>query len=307
MGSTGWRLYITALLLTTLVTVAAAVYFTGREGNSGTENPVFEVYGFCSPTNDSSIICAGNMVNQGASIIPISNITLSIGSYSGKVILYPSLILKEYSSVNFEFILDDTGRYTLYGSDGVSRMVWEGSIQPLPPISVEPELVLNETHHSYRSSGLIPVEINDYQFVSNESGSYFGVIYFRGSSNVSYVDVKLMILHDRLAWEDVVTNVEEELFVIPFQTALYPAGESSLLGYPSRVTVSFESTDEVNVTVRFEVYRTQSAVVTFDLGFQSLNDTLPILPPHFSDTLFNHSPYFLYICPTPQTVNNPTK
>jgi len=306
--ASGKRVLYTIVLLTAiLVIIASAIYITDRQESNGNENPVFEVYGFCFPIGNTSFECIGSMVNQGPSIVPIDNITLGIGSYSGKIELNPSLVLKEYSSVNFEFILYSNGRYMLFSSDGVSRMTWKGVIPQPPSIRVDPVLVFNETHRAYRSSGLIPIEINDYQFVSNESVSYFGLLYFESNHNVSYVDVKLMILHDQLAWEDVMTNVGKEFFVIPFQTAIYPVGESNLIGYPSRVTVSYESLNEVNVTVRLEVYKTQSAVVSFDVGLSSLNDILPILPPHFSDSLFNHSPYFLYSCPIPQTLSNPTK
>ncbi len=203
--------------------------------------------------------------------------------------------------------MDSNGRYVLFSSDGISRMTWEGKMPRPPFIHVNPVLVLNETHRAYKSSGLIPIEINDYQFVSNESVSYFGLIYFEGSHNVSYVDIKLMILHDRLAWENVVTDVNKGFFVIPFQTAVYPVAESKLIGYPSRVTVSYESSNEVNVTVRLEVYKTQSAVVSFNVGLSSLTDVLPVLPLHFMDSSFNRSPYFLYSCPMLQTLNNPTK
>ena len=300
-------LYTTLLLMAILVIIASAIYITDIQENDDHENPIFEVYGFCSPFGNTSFECTGSMVNRGPSIIPVNNITLGIGSYSSELTLNPSMVLKEYSSVKFVFTLDADGRYLLVSSDGISRLIWEGRMPQPPRIQLNPLLVLNETHIAYRSSGLIPFELNDYQYVSNESMSYFGLLYFESNSNVSYVDVKLMILHDRLAWEDVVTNTSEGFFVIPFQTALYPAGESSLIGYPSRITVSYESPDEVNVTVRLEVYETQSMVVTFNTGLSTLTDTLPVLPLHLSDTLFNLSPYFSYNRPMLHTLNNPTK
>jgi hypothetical protein len=307
VGSVSKGLCIVGILLVILA-ASVAVYWSDRQESNGSESPiVFEVYGFCSPTNTSALICVGNMVNQGASIIPINNVTIGIDEYYARVTLNPSMVLKEYSSVHFEFILDSNGMYTLYSSDGVSWMTWRGVIDPPPEIIVQPVLVFNETHRSIRSNGLIPIEINDYQFISNESGGYFGVLYFHSTTEVSFVDIKLMVLHDRLAWEDVLTNVVNYTSVIPFQTALYPAGEYVMIGYPSRVTVSYESMNNTNATVELEVYRTGSAVFSFDVGQNRFTDILPILPPHLSEILFNSSPYLLYNCPIPQTLNNPTR
>lgn len=306
MRVTGRALYLASLAVAVLLATIATVYWvstpSGRHGDMGE----LEVYGYCSVAN-GSLICMGSMVNGGSSIIPVENISVSTSGYSGLVRLYPYMVIKEDSSVWFMFYLHGNGSYIFYSSDGVTSMTWRGRTAPFRTSRFNPVRVFWESHGSSRSSGLIPIELNDYKFLSNTSCSYYGVLEFNRSLPVDYVDVKLMILHDRLAWEEVETNISEGVFVIPFQTLLYEAESGSLLGYPSRVTVEYHSGTEANTSITLAVYKTRSVLLGLEWGGMVRSDILPILPPHLAASLSRALPYFLYSSPVPQTAVAPTR
>jgi hypothetical protein len=303
---TGRALYVASLLIAVLLAGLATAYWVYTPSYRNGDNGDLRVYGLCSMIN-GSLICAGSLVNGGSSIIPVENVSVSTPGYSGLVRLYPYLVVKDGSSAWFLFYLRGNGSYLFYSSDGVTRMMWRGVTSPFNMTGFESVRVFWESHGSSRRSGLIPIELNDYRFISNESCSYYGILVFNRSLPVEYVDVKLMVLHDRLAWEEVDTNVSDRVFVIPLQTFLFEAEGGGLTGYPSRVTVEYQSDAEDNTSVTLYVYKTSSVVLGLEWGGLFHNSILPILPPHLAASLLNASPYFLDISPVLQTEKAPTR
>ncbi len=306
MRVTARALYAASLTFAVLLAAITTMYWVSTPSGRHGDMSGLEVYGYCSLANDS-LVCAGSIVNSESSIIPVDNISLSTQEYRGLVRLYPYMIVKEDSTTWFLFYLNRNGSYIFYSTDGVTSMVWKGHTDLFKPVSLNPVRVFRETHGSSRTSGLIPIELNDYKFLSNSSTGYYGVLEFNRSVPAEYVDVKLMVLHDRLAWEEAETNVSKKVFIIPFQTLLYEAERGSLLGYPSRVTVEYQSKTEANTSVSLIVYKTKSVSLSIEWGGIAHNDILPILPPHLAASLFRTLPYFLYSSPVLQTAVAPTR
>ncbi len=306
MRVTTRALYVASLAIAVLLATIATVYWVSSPSGSHGDMSELEIYGYCSISN-GSLVCTGSIVNGGSSIHPVGNISVSTKGYTGMIILYPYMVVKEDSSVWFMFYLHGNGSYVFYSSDGVTTMTWKGRTTPFRTSSLKPVRVFWESHSSSRNSGLIPIELNEYKFLSNSSTGYYGVLVFNRSVPTGYVDVKLMVLHDRLAWEVLETNVSKGVFVIPFQTLLYEAEGRNLLGYPSRVTVEYQSKVEANTSVLLIVYKTESVSLGIEWGGVVHNDILPILPPHLAASLFRALPYFPYNSFVLQTAVAPTR
>ncbi len=300
------------IALTVSIFALLVVLLVFNHGSSEGNKVEVDFNGYCTIVS-SGLLCKGVMVNYMDSIAGIDKLNISYGGYTVSIKLTPPLIIKERTSMNIILLLRENSSYTLYSDDGVSHMSWRGVIKGSPSIknisgNTSTRLVYRNSLFSYGMSGIIPFELNDYEFRLNASTGYFGVLTVNSSCILEYIDVKSMILHDRMSWELMIVSQSHMISTIPFQQASYPViGSSELEGYPTRVTVEYYSRKPCNVSATLKVYSTGSVTLVFGIGTNIHKDYAPLIPPQYSENLWSKPLYLPSTYLPSHTLENPIR